>query len=76
MPENFLHLKQNLAEIKRLARLMGAVRVHSLRARPDSIFYFVNPDGDNPGFPLDAEEFHYEFPGEAVLLIAIFPIKA
>jgi hypothetical protein len=75
MPENFLRLKQNLAEIKRLARLMGAVRVHSLRARPDSIFYFVNPDGDSPTSPADAEEFHYEFTGDAVLLIAIFPIK-
>jgi hypothetical protein len=75
MPESFLRLKQNLSEIKRIARLMGAVRVHSLRARPDSIFYFVNPDGDSPAFHLDAEEFHYEFRGDAVLFIAIFPIR-
>lgn len=76
MPEGFSRLRQNLTEIKRIARLMGAVRVHSLRARPDSIFYFVNPEGEDPAFPLDADEFHYEFRGDAVLFIAIFPIRA
>ena len=75
MPESYLRLKQNLSEIKRIARLMGAVRVQSLRARPDSIFYFVNPDADSPDFPLDAEEFHYEFTVNAVLFVAIFPLK-
>jgi hypothetical protein len=75
MADSIQRLMQSISEIKRLARLMGASRVNLLHARQDSIFYFVNPDGDGPDYPLDADEMHYEFPGEAVLLVAIFPVK-
>jgi hypothetical protein len=75
MPQNIVHLKQNLAEMKRIARLMGAVRVHSLTARQEAVFYFVNPDADGPGFPLDSDQLHFEFPEEALLFLAVFPVK-
>lgn len=72
---SLLYLQQNLAEIKKLARLIGAARVHTLNARPDSVLYFVNPSAEDPAGPLDSDELHLEFPDPAVLFLAVFPIR-
>jgi hypothetical protein len=63
----------NLDELRRLARLLGASRVHVLNARQEAIFYFVNPDPDPDGLE-DQLELHLEFQSEALLFLAVFPI--
>ncbi|HJW91596.1 MAG TPA: hypothetical protein VJ436_13215 [Anaerolineales bacterium] len=63
----------SLGELRRLARLLGASRVHVLHARQEAIFYFVNPECNPPALE-DQTELHLEFQSEALLFLAVFPI--
>jgi hypothetical protein len=74
MTQNKKYVPGRLDELRRLARLLGAARVHVLRARREAIFYFVNPETDPNGFE-DQTELHYEFQSEGMLFLAVFPVE-